>query len=174
VTTDIKLDAKLTTSSNDALSDHAKSLYNRLGTTRVGIVELRAVERTTPAPAEDKAPGVKLRIVGLEVAGADQEEIVREAQKALYLQRTARGTLTEDNELEISKETLRLAGRQLHAIETARLRAGLEYWNARTQKVVNSTGLLEGEVRREMKLIADGLKALLHPGLDNDDESDDE
>ncbi|MGH3382669.1 MAG: hypothetical protein ACRDP6_48870 [Actinoallomurus sp.] len=171
MTTDVKLDSKLTTSSGDALADHATSLYNRLGTSRIGIVELAAVERTTPAPAEDKAPGVKLRIVGLEVANADQENAVREAQRALYLQRTARGTLSEENELEVSKDTLRLAGRHLHAIETARLRAGLEYWNSRAQKVVNSSGLLEGEVRRELKLIADGLNQVLHPGrpVDEDD-----
>lgn len=170
MTTDVKLDSKLTTSSSDALVDHAKSLYNRLGSARVGIVELRAVERTTPAPEEDKAPGVKLRIVALEVANAEQEPFVREAQQALYLQRTAQGTLTEENELEVSKETLRLAGRQLHAIETARLEAGLRYWNGRAQKVVNSTGLLEGEVRNEMKLIAEGLYALLHPGTETNDE----
>lgn len=174
MSTDIKLDSKLTTSSGDALVDHAKSLYNRLGSRRVAIVELAAVERTTPAPEEDKAPGVKLRIVGMEVAGPAQEEIVREAQRALYLQRTARGTLSEEHELEISKETLRLAGRQLHAVETARLRAGLDHWSGRAQRVVSSSGLLEGEIRNEMKLIAAGLHALLHPGLEVDDESDDE
>lgn len=173
--TDLKIDGKLTASGTEALADHARSLYERLGTTRMAIVELRGVERLTPAPGEDKTPAVKLRIAGLEVAGPEQEEHVREAQRALYLQRTAQGTLTEQGELQVSKETLRLAGHHLHAIETARLRAALDHWTREARRVVNSSGKLrDGEIRHELDRIADGLEAALHPARLTDTEDEEE
>jgi hypothetical protein len=168
--TDLKIDGKLTASGTEALADHAKSLYDRLGTTRMAIVELRAIERTTPAPGEDKAPGVKLRIAGLEVATKDQEDDVRRAQRALHLQRTAQGTIDEHGQIQISQDAIRLLGDVLHDREVARLRATVDYWAREARRVVNhSATLRDGEIRHEMDRVAAGLETALHPARTGED-----
>lgn len=171
MTTDIKLESKFSVGAADALYDHARPLYDRLGATRVGIVELRSSERVTPGPEEDKTPSVKLRIVGLEIAGPDQEGAVREAQRALHLQRTAMGTLNEDGQIDLTRETIRLTGGLLADLETARLRAALQHWATEARKVVHSRTLLDGEIRHELDRIAEGMDAALHPARQDGDES---
>lgn len=168
--TDIKIDGKLTTGAGEAIGEHARALYDRLGSTRVGIVELRSAHRLTPGPGEDKKPVVGLRIAALEIATKDQEDDVRRAQRALYLQRTARGTLNEDGQLELSQGTVQLLGESLTYTEAARLRAGLEHWTGEMTRVVNSSILTDGEIRHEVDRIQQGLMAVLHPARVTDDE----
>lgn len=170
--TEIKIQGTLPSSASEALGDHARALYDSLGKTRVGIVELRAAHRLTPGPGEDKKPTVTLRIAALEMANKDQEEYVRKAQEALFLARTARGTLTEDGQIELSEDSLRLLGDTLFDVEAARLRAGLERWTTEMARVAATPTLLDGEIRHQVDRIKKGLQALLNPARVADNADD--
>lgn len=168
--TEIKIEGKLPSGADEAIGEHARPLYDRLGSTRVGIVEFRSAHRLTPGPGEDKKPTVGLRIAALEIANRDQEELIREAQKALYLARTARGTLNEDGQIQFSEDTLRLLGDSLSYTEAARLRAGLERWTTEMARVAATPTLLDGEIRHEVERIKKGLQAVLHPARETADD----
>lgn len=170
--TEIKIEGKLPSGAGEALADHARALYDGLGKTRMGIVELRAAHRLTPGPGEDKKPTVTLRVAGLEIANAEQERYIRDAQKALHLARTARGTLTEAGQIEISEDTVRLLGDSLAYEEAARLRAGLERWTTEMARVAATPTLLDGEIRHEVERIKKGLQAVLHPARQTADTDD--
>src|SRR5258705_12591698 len=104
----------------DAPAHPARQLYARPGARLVGILELAHVERSQPAPDTDIEPCVKVRITALEVGREEQEHHLREAMRALYLHRTASGTIDETGEVELSGRTLELTGGVLHAVEAAR------------------------------------------------------
>lgn len=167
---DIKLAGKLTATASAALGEYARAMYDHPGLTLMGIVELKATKKLEVAPDEADSPAVHARILGLEIANDDQEDDLRRAQKALYAQRTARGTLDESDQLEIVPDTLRLLGEMLHDREAVRLRAGLARWLVEMQKVANSPILTPAEVRHEFDRIHNGLEALLHPARVTDDE----
>lgn len=94
--TDIKLDSKILTDVAEALEPFADQMFKQRAGRWMAVVELAHTERTEPGPEEDKDPSVKLRIVGIEVAGgAVAEERLREAQQSLYQHRTSGGTLDE-------------------------------------------------------------------------------
>jgi hypothetical protein len=164
--TDIKIQGQLTAGASEALAEHARALYDKPGSTRLGVIELRSDWNKAPAPGSETKPVVNLRIAGLEIAGRDQEGALREAQRTLYLQRTARGTLDEDGQLQLSQDTLKLTAGILADIETARLRAALNHWTLEINKVVHSAILTDGEIRHELDRIARGLTVALHPARD--------
>lgn len=159
--TALKFDARVSASAQEALESHVRPLYDQPGGRRMAIVEFAHIERTQPAPGSEKEPVVRVRITGLEVPNQDQEGSVREAQRALYLQRTASGTIEEDGQLELSQQTLRLTGGMLHAIEVARLRAALAHWSAYARRVVHTPNLVDTEIRHELQTIAEGLTTAL-------------
>ena len=157
----IKLDAKPTTAAGASLERYATKLYGRPGMTLVGVVELRHVERTQPAPDEDKEASVKLRITALEVANPDQEDTLRDAQRALYLHRNAQGTLDEDGDIELSDRTLRMTGNMLHAVEAARYEVAVRGWADHARRALAVNGSTANELRHELTTIAAGLERLL-------------
>lgn len=136
------------------------------------VAEARHLERTQPAPGEDRQPTVRVRITTLEVPSRDQEELVRKAQRALYLQRTATGTLDEDGQVELTEPTLDLLGDALHDAEVARLRAGLDHWTAIAERLNRQpdAALTIPMVKKEISRIAKGLRALLD-GTEEDDDA---
>lgn len=160
--TAIKVDAKLATGANEALTPHANALFAALGSNRMAVIELRSVERAEPAPDEDKERAVKVRIALLEVANADQEETLRRALRALHLHRTAYGTLTEDQELELSKATLADTAGELSHIESARLRALIDHWTRYANQALLSSKLTEAEVRSEMRKVVDAMRDAIY------------
>lgn len=160
--TDLKIDGKPTSGAAQALENHVTRLFDRPGISIMCVVELRSDTRLIPAPGSDKKQAVTVKIVGCEVANLEQEGALREAQRALYLHRTATGKLDEEGEVTLSDETMRMTGGLLNAIETARLRAGLLQWAAFASQVVGSAHKLSGsEMAHEMDAIATGLRALL-------------
>ncbi|WP_432169124.1 hypothetical protein [Streptomyces sp. 1222.5] len=168
--TQLKFDAKVSASAQEALEPHVRPLYDQPGGRRMAIIEFAAIERTEPAPGTEKEPSVKVRITGLELPNREQEPAVREAQRFLHLQRTARGTFDDDGQLELSDSTLRLTGGMLAYLETARLRAGLEHWREYAQRLVRGPDLTVTEMRHEMQALSDGLTAILHTARDHDGE----
>lgn len=169
--TAIKLDSKLGRSATDALEPHVLPLYGRLGARIVAVLEMEAIERNQVADDADKDAWVKLRITQMEIPSREQEGAIREAMRALYVQRSAFGTLEEDGTVELSEETLRHTAGLLTDIEAAKLRAGVAHWAGRARRVVGSAqDFSAAEVLAEMRQIRDGLDALLDRGqleLDN-------
>jgi hypothetical protein len=146
----IKLDTKLSTSAEGVLDELSRQVYDNLA----------HVERSQPAPDTEIEPTVKVRITSLEVGREDQEHALRDAMRALYLHRTASGTLTEDGEIELSKRTIEMTGGMLHAIEAARLRTVVRHWGEYARAVGRSNKpLTVSELLHEVVAIADGLEA---------------
>ncbi|MGP4085437.1 hypothetical protein [Streptomyces sp. KR55] len=159
--TQLKFDAKVSASAQEALEKHIRPVYDVPASRRLFIGEFAAIERTEPAPGTEKEASVKVRIVSLELPNEAQEGYVREALRFLHLQRTARGTLDDDGQLELDESTLRLTGGQLAYLETARLRAALNHWASYARRVLHTPNLTVSEVLHEMKTVADGLSAAL-------------
>jgi hypothetical protein len=160
--TKVKLDSKIGGGAAAAIEPYTPALYARPGMRVVGVFELTHVERVQPAPDSDGEPSVKIRISAMELATRDQEGAVRDAMRALHLQRTAQGTLTEDGEVELSKGTIERTAGVVSDLEVARLRAGLTQWAANARQVAGTDKQLSAsEFRREMRTIADGLAVLL-------------
>lgn len=94
--TDIKVDSKVLEGVAEALEDHADTMFRQRKGRWMAVVELAHVERVEPGPDEDKNPSVKLRIVGIEVAGDEvTDERLRMLTRQLYQLRTSSGTLDE-------------------------------------------------------------------------------
>ena len=166
--TTLKVDSKVSAAASDALEPYVNPLYARPGMRIVGVIELAHVERTQPAPDTDNRASVKVKISHLEIANPEQEGAIREAMKALYVQRTASGKLDEDSgQMELSEQTLRLTGGLLHAIEAARLKAAVQHWQAYARSVVHQPNLTISEIRHELDTIASGLKAALDAERDD-------
>jgi hypothetical protein len=163
--TQLKFDPKVSASAQEALEPHVRPVYATPASRRLFIGEFAAIERIEPAPGSEKEASVKVRIVSLELPNESQEGYVREALRFLHLQRTARGTLDDDGQLELDESTLRLTGGQLAYLETARLRAGLQHWASYARRVLHTNGLTVSEVLHEMKTIADGLTSTLDGAL---------
>ncbi|MFJ2719431.1 hypothetical protein [Streptomyces sp. NPDC087437] len=163
----LKFDPKVSASAQEALEPHIRPLYDQPGARRMAIIEFAHMERTEPAPNTDGKPSVKVRIMGLELPNREQEDAVREAQRFLHLQRTARGTFDDDGQLELSESTLRLTGGMLAYLETARLRAGLAHWREYAQRLMHGPDLTVTEMRHEMQALAEGLTAVLNTASDH-------
>ena len=146
----------------EALTPHAAAMYATLGKRVVIIAELASSERTQVAADEEKDVSVTLQIKQLEVAAGELEDPVRKAMEALYTQRTAYGTLTEDQAVELSKTTLERVGNDINLAEAARLHAGLDKWIDYTRRARSSKLSAEG-FRKELAVVADGLHTLLYP-----------
>ncbi|MEV8636553.1 hypothetical protein AB0395_33390 [Streptosporangium sp. NPDC051023] len=162
MTTSLKFDSKVGSAAAAAIEPHIRPIYDRPGCRVMAIVELAHVERVQPAPEADKEPSVKVRITHMEVPNKDQEGAIREAQRALYLQRTASGTLDENGQLVLTESTMKNISGLLHEVEIARLRAGLHYWVNYVARVNSQTGLTVSEMQHELDTVAQGVAALLH------------
>lgn len=168
--TQLKFDPKVSASAQEALEPHVRPVYATPASRRLFIGEFAAIERTEPAPGSEKEASVKVRIVSLELPNEGQEGYVREALRFLHLQRTARGTLDDDGQLELDESTLRLTGGQLAYLETARLRAALNHWMHYARRVLHTPNLTVTEAMHEVKTVADGLSAALEGALGDGDE----
>lgn len=169
--TKIKLDSAYPVTVGDALAPYVTLLLDaaRAGKDkRILLVgELAPVERTEPVATSDKEPVLKLGLSAAEIPHADQDEPVREVMRALYLQRTATGTLDEEGQIQLTKQALRVAGGQIAHLAAARYRAALQAWATQARAAVHAQ-LSASEMWHEMERIAEGLAA----ALDDDEEAD--
>ncbi len=170
--TKVKLDSSIGGGPASALEPLVPGLYAKPGVRILGVVELHHTERTQPAPDSESEPAVKLRISSLEIAGRDQEPHLREALRALYLQRTAVGTLSEDGQIELSKGTLERTAGVLSYVEVSRLRAGLDQWAVYARRAASNQQTTLTQLHNELKTLGEGLTALLgNSGLDSEDDA---
>lgn len=157
----VKLESKLGTEAAEALEELAPALYGTRGARILGVVELWASERSQVEADSGKIPYVKLTMTDLEIANSTQEDSLREAMRALYLHRTAHGTLDVDGELELSSRTVELTAGNLHAHEAARLRATTKHWADYADRVLVDSTLTSTELRHEIAAVVAGMKAAL-------------
>lgn len=159
--TKLKFDSNMARAAADSLAPHIRGVYDRPGSSILFVGEARHVERTQPAPDADGDPSVKVRITHMEIPNRDQEGAIREAMRALHLQRTAQGTLDEEGQFVLSQGTLKRITGLLHEVEVSRLRAGLSHWVDYAARVNSQRSLTVTEMQHEVDLIANGLTALL-------------
>jgi hypothetical protein len=159
--TQLKFESKPAAVADEAIEPYVRIVYDNPGKRLVVVGELQHVERTQPAPGSDKTPVVRVKFTHLEVANPEQENELRNVLRALYLQRTATGTLEEDGQLELSPDTLRSAAGLLGAIEVARLKVQMRHWAAYARRIVHARDLVETEIRHELQTVADGLTAAI-------------
>jgi len=168
--TTVKISGKPSTSAQEAVELYADRLYRNQGARIMVVGELKHAVRNEPAPDEDKDRSVELRITGLEVANPEQDEALRKVMRALYVSRTAQGTLDEDGDVELSATTLRLAADRLSDQEVARLRVGVRHWADYARRVFQTDKISEAELRHELEAIQSGLERVLNPGKEDEDE----
>lgn len=160
--TELKIDGKPNSGAMQALENHITRLYDKPGISIMCVVELRHDTRTQVSPGSDKKQSVTVKIIGCEVANIEQEGALREAQRALYLHRTAKGTIDENGSITLADDTMRMTGGLLNAIEVARLRTGLLQWATYARQAVGSAHkLTASELTHELDAVASGLAAVL-------------
>ncbi|MEV2277754.1 hypothetical protein AB0I72_19420 [Nocardiopsis sp. NPDC049922] len=169
----LKIDSKVSPAAERALEPYVTKLYDTPGLRLMAVAEIKPEDRNAPPPDSEAGLWVKARISALEIASTDQEAALREAQRALYLQRTAHGTLDEDGEMQLDERTLELTGGLLNAIEAARLTAVLRHWAAYARRVNRTEQLTLSEIRHELDTVATGLTAALDHARDDGDEEQD-
>ena len=158
--TTVKIDSKLGSNASLGIEDLSARLFAKPGMRVVAIVELAHVERTQPAPDEDKEPSVKLGIKALEVArGGRQEDAVRKTLAALYTIRTASGTLDPEGEVELSERTIEETGGEVTLITAARYQIALKKWSDACYRAAGDPKLTADQLRRELREIAKGMNA---------------
>jgi hypothetical protein len=158
--TTLKLDGTPGSSALDALEPHIPAIYADPGRHVMAIVEWRHVERVQPAPGTDKEPSVKVKMVSCEIPIGEQVDAVRSAQRALYLRRTAQGTLTEQLDVEMTERTLERLGGELAYADSVRLQAGVHAFARYAEDACSRARPTIGELRADLKAIRDGLRAL--------------
>lgn len=168
--TKIKIEGRPAANASLALERFSQKLYNRPGLNVVGVVELRHVERTQPAPDEDKEQTVTLRMTHLELANPEQEDAIRQAMEALYLHRSAQGTLGEDGDITLAERTIKLTGGMLHAVEAARMRVSVRHWADQARRALAVENITVAEMRHELDAVANGLETVLSAGDPDEDE----
>lgn len=132
-----------------SLDLHAARLYDRPAPV-MAVVELTPVDRVVPVDGgSEKDPVIRLRIEALEVApGGAPESTLRDVHRALYLTRTATGTLSGDDEVLLAEQTLTHAGAVLAEQEAARLRVVLDVLLDRVAGVLGHPKHRETDIRR--------------------------
>jgi hypothetical protein len=159
--TKLKIQGSPGASAQSALEPHIARIYAKPGIRVLGVLELKHEERSQAAPESDKQDSVTMKITHLEIPTRDQEGVLREAMRTLYLQRTARGTLDEDGQLTLDENALSLAAGQLPLIDSATIRAAVHHWCDYGARVNATQKLTETELRHELGNIVDGLRAAL-------------
>jgi hypothetical protein len=165
--TKLKIQGTPGAAAQSALEPHIARIYAKPGVRVLGVLELKHEERSQAAPESDKTDSVTMKITHLEIPTRDQEGVLREAMRTLYLQRTARGTLDEDGQLTLDEQSLQLAAGQLSLIDSASLRAAMNHWADYGSRVNATAKLTETELRHELGNIVDGLRAALNGILDS-------
>lgn len=166
--TKVKITGKPRAAATGSLEEQADWLYNHPGARMIGIVEFAHVERTEVPDDEDKDRSVTLAITQLELATTEQEDPVRKAQRALFLARTANGTLDVDGEIELSRYWLDGVADDVSLREAARLRAGVRIWAEKARLAFTTPNLSSAEVLHELDALATGLQQLLKGRFDGE------
>lgn len=169
--TKLKIGGALPAQARAALEPHVAALYARPGVRRMIVGELHHVERTQPAPDGESEPSVTMRLSAVEVVPDDHEGIVRELMSSMYVERTARGTLTEEDELQLAQSTIEATAGLYSHVQVARLAAGIRLALDYAARVIASEKLTASELRHELDAIRTQLGKVLSGGHGREDEA---
>lgn len=158
--TTLKLDGTPGSGALAGIEAHVPGIYNDPGRKFVAIVELAHIERVQPAPDADKEPSVKCKVISCEIPVGEQVDAVRSALRALWLRRTAQGTLTEQLDVEMTERTLERLGGELAYLDTVRQQAGISAFARYAEDACSRAKPTVGELRADLKALRDGLRAL--------------
>ena len=158
--TTLKLDGTPGSGALAALEVHVPGIYADPGRKFVALVEFAHIERVQPAPDADKEPSVKVKMIGCEIPVGEQVDAVRSAQRALYLRRTAQGTLTEQLDVEMTERTLERLGGELAYVDAVRLAAGVNAFRRYAEDACTRAKPTMGELKADLQALRDGLRAL--------------
>lgn len=161
----IKIDSKPAKGAADALGQYGNAMYATLGKRIVIIAELEASERNDVADDSDTKKWVKLKITSLEVANPDNEDVVRQAMQALNVQRTAFGTLTEDEDVELSAGVLERCAGEIPLIEAARLHTAIEIYGDKIRAAARNPKLNNADLRKTVTDLSGSLLAQIYPNM---------
>lgn len=157
----MKLDYQLKGQVTEALAAHVQRIYENPGATFMAVVEFRHIARLELAD-ENKDDEVKCRASVLEVANpGEQEHHVRSLQRALFLQRTAQGTLDDAGEVAMSKKTIEQAQGLVTGTEIARVRAALGWVAEALDVATSNSGMREADLRKAIDKVSARLAAAL-------------
>ncbi|MGQ5576045.1 hypothetical protein [Streptomyces sp. ECR3.8] len=93
---EIKLDSAAAAVEASMTRDQRRGLFEKPGTVVYAIVELTSKSYTGHAEGEEKAPQVKVRVTGCEVARTDEDaQALIDARRAMYRGRQIDGTFDE-------------------------------------------------------------------------------
>lgn len=159
----LKLESGSSVKAAEVLQPHIQRLYADPRARFMAVCEFAHSERTQPGPESDKAPSVKVKLVEIEIPVGDQVDLIREAQRALYLTRTAQGTLTEELDLELSSQTLDRLADNLTYADAVRLAAGVKVWLDYVLAALVKPKATVASVRQDMAAVRDGLRSLIEP-----------
>ena len=159
--TKVTIQPGMSAAAGQSIAEHARALYDRPGCRVMAVVELEHEVRTEPGPHSDKTPSVTLKVTHLEIPHAEQEALIRDVQRSLFLQRTARWTFDDDGTLTLSDQTLKTAGGQLLAIDSAFLRASIRHWVTYGRRVLG-TKLTLTDALNELETLVNGLDVAVH------------
>lgn len=159
--TKIKI-GKMTSAAADGIHPHIRAMYDRPGATMLAVVELEHVERTQPGPASEADASVTCRISHLEVPVGAQVAPVRELQRALYLTRTAKGTLDGDGEVELAEVTVRQTAGMVLATDAAQCRAALRAVRDMAERARRNDKATAGTMAADLEAIEQAITGYLH------------
>lgn len=150
--TQMKFSYKLGQQPSEAVARIAPRVYEKKGASFLGIAEYvrtKALEDEDP----EKEDTVWVRVENLEIFNGEQEHIARNLIAALYLQRTAQGTLTDADDVAASEQTLNNAQGLITGHELARLKAGLDVILDKVAAIASDDKLRDVDFRRELKKV---------------------
>lgn len=158
--TQMKFLYKLTGQPAEAVAGVVDRIYGNPGSSFMAVVEFKR-KRAVEDEEDGQDNSVLCRVAGLEVGSqGSQENTLREIQRALYLARTAEGTIGANDDIQLARQTVELASGLVQGEEIARLSAGLDHWAGVARDLASNTGLREMDIRKQLGELAAGLAAV--------------
>lgn len=118
----------------------------------MAVLELVPEERVVPLDAAaEKDATLKYGFGPVEVALTPEiEGVLRDVHRAMFITRTANGTLTTEDEVKLSEQTLTLAADLMASHEAARVRVVLDWLLNTVDKVLGNDKLRPADVKLEI------------------------
>lgn len=158
--TQMKFSYQLGQAAAEAVSEIVDHVYATKGSTFMAVVEF-VRKKTLEEEDPDKENTVWVGVGALAIGAGEQANLLREVQRALYLQRTARGTLDQANELRLAKQTLKDAQGLVSGEEVARLSAWIRLIRDELAAVTADETLDARALRKAADAVVDRASAAL-------------
>lgn len=151
-----------------ALEGHVRGLFDDQNAKLLIVGELEHWTRSEPGPASNAQPTVNARLRLVEVPGEKQQDDVRNVLRALYLLRTARGTLDEaagSVNLDTEAQRVAEATSALYVGDALEARAVLRHVHTALESITSDLTIADVvKLRRKIRKVVGGLEKFLTAG----------